>query len=118
MKYVYHQLAIMKFCEQCNNKLQAEYDRYQIVFRCPKCEIVYKSNPQDTLIMSESDAATESRKVDIYTRYAHIDKTITLVKRKCPSITCKSEIAKQLFIGNQEIVMFICNECNTTFKLA
>ena len=105
----------MKFCSNCNNVLTRIFDRYNIKFKCPKCNLTYDAAPEDSLIMSESDAITENNKIDVFTRYAHNDKTITLVKRQCPS--CSSDIVKQLLIGKQENVIFICNECDTRFRL-
>jgi transposase-like protein len=57
-----------------------------------------------------------NNKLQLYTQYAHNDKTITRVYRACPE--CKHDIAKQLLIGTDEKVVFICDSCHAKFTLA
>ena len=101
----------MKFCDNCNNALSIKFgSNYDITFHCTKCLSVYQSTAEDTLLYDASKKIGDEAVLQVYTRYAHMDQTITLVPFKCEK--CEHEVAKRLLVGQNEQIVYICNNCN------
>lgn len=101
-----------KFCEACDNLLQAYYNNDRINFRCVKCHLIYESDDKDTL---RYEKIKESN-VMIYEKILNkaVDDPATIkAYMKCVNDKCSGKIVKQVRLGDDMRLYNICTTCRS-----
>jgi DNA-directed RNA polymerase subunit M/transcription elongation factor TFIIS len=102
----------MRFCDTCDNLLVPKFINEELVFSCESCFIQYKSFPEDSLRKER----IKEKDVMIYEKIlnkAADDPATIKANVKCINVQkkCKSNIVKQVRIGDDMRLYNICVEC-------
>jgi len=101
---------MVNFCKFCQNRLESIYISDELMLKCYKCSLFYKSTNEDSLRferIKENDL--ESHKIIL--NKAAEDPAVIKIKIDCINPKCKGKIAKQVRIGDDALLYNICLVC-------
>jgi len=101
-----------KFCEICDNLLNANFYNDELNFKCEMCQISYKPNEYDTLRYER----IKENDVMIFEKILNkaVDDPATIKSYvNCIKTDCSGKIVKQVRIGDDMRLYNICMVCRT-----
>ena len=102
------------FCE-CGSTLNVNIINDKIIRKCNKCKKEYESTEEYSVLYEVTKVSTDTSldKYESMINYAIYDSTIPIINESCPE--CGHFIAKQLRLGEDEIIYKICISCRQLF---
>jgi DNA-directed RNA polymerase subunit M/transcription elongation factor TFIIS len=102
---------MVKICVKCQSVLTPRTNTGQLKFHCIKCEEVYDSEPNDTLMFEHKfveDGSANEETFEQFVFNAPFDKSRNVVVQECEE--CGAPTLTQIYLGAEEIPQLIC-EC-------
>src|ERR1700690_3684246 len=98
---------MVKFCPKCEKSLEISLSTNIIIFKCPVCQTVVKSSPEDVRMPTTFHATEEN--IGLWkniVRFAPHDRVSEKIKKNCPK--CNRDYMTILRLGKNEYVAFSC----------
>lgn len=97
----------MNFCDVCNSRLSDVTTDVKLYFQCSKCQKVYDSKPENTLMYTESiDRKDSMNKYNTFLNNAAFDQVNPLTDTKCP--VCDNKYTRHVIIGGTKKFIYVC----------
>ena len=97
---------MVKFCPVCEKSLEVSFGT-TIIFKCPVCQTVVPSTPEDVRMPTAFHATEEN--IELWNnirKNAPFDRVTEKVKKDCPQ--CKRDYLTMLRLGKNEYVVYAC----------